>query len=78
MKREREDEMKSNRGAPSIFFMDLSKLSGSMSIIYLLGIVGFFVLIFYVLIAKLTNKPVDFNKQKRQDRATKKTSKSGK
>jgi hypothetical protein len=68
MKREREDEMKSQRGAPQIAFIDLSSMSRTGSILYILGIIGFFLLIFYILSTKLFNKPVDFNKKKRDER----------
>jgi hypothetical protein len=68
MKREREEELKSNRGAPSIFFMDLSSMTVATSLLYIGGIIAFFLVIFYVLIKKLTDKPVDFNKQKRTER----------
>ena len=78
MKREKEEEMRSNRGAPSIFFMDLSQLSGPASLLYVFSIIAFFALIFYVLIQKLLAKPVDFSKQKRAERATKRGSKQGK
>jgi len=60
MKREREEEMKQNRGAPAIFFFDLASMSGTMSLVYIGGIVGFFLIVFYVLINKLMAKPVDF------------------
>ena len=54
MKREKEEEMRSGRGqAPSIFFIDLSKLSGLGALLYVVGILGFFGLIFYVLINKI-------------------------
>jgi hypothetical protein len=62
MKREREDEMKQNRGAPNIFFMDLSSLSKTGVLLYIGGIVGLFIGIFYVLINKVIAKPVDFQK----------------
>lgn len=63
MKREREEEMKSGRGqAPSIFFFELSDMSTGMGLLYMLGIIGFFGVIFYVLINKLIAKPVDFTK----------------
>ena len=62
MKREKEEEMKSGRGAPSIFFMELSSLNSGVGLLYVLAIMGFFALIFYVLINKLMNKPVDFTK----------------
>ena len=74
MKREREEEMKANRGAPSIAFFELSSLSTSGKLLYIGGILGFFVIIFYVLIQKLMVKPVDFSKQKRVERWTKKNS----
>jgi hypothetical protein len=77
MKREREEEMKSNRGTPSIFFFDLAAMSPMMSLAYIFGILLFFILIFYVLISKLLNKPVDFAKQKKEERLGKKKS-SGK
>lgn len=79
MKREREEEMRSGRGqAPSIFFFELSDMGKGMAFIYILGIVGFFGVIFYVLINKLLNKPVDFTKQKKQEKGSKKSSnKSG-
>ena len=61
MKREREEEMKNTRGAPSIFFVELSNISSTVGILYMFGIIGFFGIIFYVLINKIINKPVDFN-----------------
>ena len=79
MKREREEEMRSGRGqAPSIFFVDLSTLSGFTGLLYVCGIIGFFGIIFYVLINKILAKPVDFNKQRKTDREQKKTSTSKK
>lgn len=60
MKREREEEMRSSRGAPSIFFVELSNISNTAGILYMFGIIGFFGIIFYVLINKIINKPVDF------------------
>ena len=69
MKREREEEMRSGRGqAPSIFFMDLGSLTGFGAVIYVAGILGFFAVIFYVLINKIIAKPVDFNKHKKLER----------
>ena len=77
MKREREDELKSGRGgAPSIFFFELSSMTTSMGLIYILGILGFFAVIFWALINKIAAKPVDFGKQKKLDRLQKKSSKS--
>jgi hypothetical protein len=35
------------------------------SLAYIAAIVAFFLLVFWVLVNKLLNKPVDFNKQKR-------------
>ena len=69
MKREREDEMKSGRGAPSLFFFELSSMTGKMGAIYMLAIIAFFGFIFYVLINKLLSKPVDFAKQKKLERS---------
>ena len=78
MKREREEEMKSARGGSlNIFFFDLASMSTSMSIVYLLGIMAFFGIIFWILIKKIMTKPVDFTKQKRSERQQKKASKSG-
>jgi hypothetical protein len=74
MKREREEELKTGRGAPSIFFFELSNMSTTMGLVYILGIIGFFAVIFYVLITKLLTKPVDFTKQKKQERMSKKSS----
>jgi hypothetical protein len=65
MKREREEEMRNTRGAPSLFFMELTNISTSAGLLYMLGIIGFFGIIFYVLISKILNKPVDFSKKKR-------------
>jgi hypothetical protein len=77
MKREREEEMKSGRGgAPSIFFFELSSMSTTMGLLYCLGIIGFFAVILWVLINKITAKPVDFTKQKKQERLSKKSSKT--
>lgn len=74
MKREREEEFRGRGTAPQIAFVDLSTLSGPTAALYILAIIGFFALIFYVLINKIMDKPVDFQKLKRQERATKKTS----
>ena len=75
MKRERDEEMKSGRGqAPSIFFFDLSEMGTGLGLLYSVGILGSFGLIFYVLINKLFTKPVDFTKQKKADRGSKKHS----
>jgi hypothetical protein len=65
MKREREEEMKTQRGSMQFFFYDISNMSASTTLLYVAGIVGFFAVIFYTLITKLFNKPVDFAKQKR-------------
>lgn len=78
MKREREEEMRSSRGAPSIFFFELTNMSTAGGLVYMMAIIAFFGLIFYVLINKLLNKPVDFTQQRRQERLSKKSSgKSG-
>jgi hypothetical protein len=61
MKREKEDEMKSGRGAPQIAFMELDSLRGATGLIYVTGIVGFFGVILYVLVNKVIAKPVDFS-----------------
>eukprot|EP00347_Sterkiella_histriomuscorum_P022242 403331173 len=74
MKREREEEMKNTRGAPSIFFVELSNISSTVGILYMFGIIGFFGIIFYVLINKIINKPVDFNQSKKQERSSKRSS----
>lgn len=75
MKREREEEMRSGRGqAPSIFFVDLSTVTGAAAALYIVGIIGFFGIIFYVLINKILAKPVDFTKQKKAERQSKKVS----
>jgi len=74
MKREREEEMRNTRGAPSIFFMELSNMSTSIGLLYMLAIIAFFALIFYVLINKILNKPVDFTTQKKIERQSKKRS----
>jgi hypothetical protein len=60
MKREREEELRAGRGAPAIFFFDLASMSTGMSLLYIFGIIGFFAIIFYVLVQKLLAKPVDF------------------
>ncbi len=78
MKREREEEMKNTRGgAPSLFFFELTNMSTSAGLLYMVGIIAFFGIIFYVLINKLMNKPVDFNTQKKQERQSKRSSQSG-
>lgn len=76
MKREKEEELKSQRGSVSFFFYDLGHMSAATKLLYLAGIIGFFVLIFYILMNKLVNKPVDFTKQKRQEKLQKKSSKT--
>ncbi len=65
MKREREEEMRTGRNAPSIFFFELTNMSTTVGLIYMFGIIAFFGLIFYLLINKIINKPVDFTSQKR-------------
>ena len=66
MKREREEEMRQGRGgAPSIFFFELSNMTTTMGLVYIMGILGFFGIIFWVLINKIMKKPVDFTKQKK-------------
>jgi hypothetical protein len=60
MKREKEEELRSQRGSMSIGFFNISNMSATMSLIYVAAIIGFFGLIFYVLITKLMAKPVDF------------------
>lgn len=75
MKREKEDEMKNQRGGVSILFTDLGNMSTATSLLYVGAIVVFFVLIFYILLNKLVNKPVDFTKQKRNEKLQKKSSK---
>ena len=71
MKREREEELKTQRGGASLFFYDLSSMSGPTGLIYVAAIVAFFGIIFYVLIQKLLSKPIDFQKQKREEREEK-------
>jgi len=76
MKREKEEEMRSNRGGgPQIAFLDLSSLSGFTALLYVGGILGFFGIIFYVLINKIMDKPVDFAKQRKIERQQKAGSK---
>jgi len=60
MKRERDEELRSGRGTPNIFFFDLASMSKMGSLVYVGSIVGLFVIIFYVLVNKLLAKPVDF------------------
>ena len=62
MKREREEELKAGRGTPSIFFFDLASMSTTGGLLYIFGIIAFFIIIFYVLVQKLLSKPVDFQK----------------
>jgi hypothetical protein len=69
MKREREEEMKTQRGGVSFFFFDLSNMTKATAGLYVLGIA----IIFYVMFAKLFSKPVDFTKQKKQERLAKKS-----
>ena len=68
MKRDKEEELRASRGSASIAFFDLANMSTAGKLMYLLGILGFFGFIFYVLINKLLVKPVDFTKQKRTER----------
>lgn len=77
MKREKEEEMRNQRGGVSFFFYDLSNMSGATGLLYIGGIIAFFGLIFYVMFSKLFIKPVDFKKKKQQERQVKKTSSSG-
>ncbi len=74
MKREREDEMRNTRGAPFLFFFELTNMSTTAGLLYMLGIIGFFGIIFYVLINRLLNKPVDFTQQRKQERLAKRGS----
>ena len=77
MKREREEEMRQGRGgAPSIFFFELSNMTTTMGLVYIMGILGFFGIIFWVLIKKIMKTPVDFTKQKKLERMAKKQSSS--
>ena len=62
MKREREEELKAGRGTPAIFFFDLASMSTTGGLFYILGIIAFFIIIFYVLAQKLLTKPVEFSK----------------
>jgi hypothetical protein len=63
MKREREEEMRTGRGtAPQIFFFDLNNLQGFTGILFILGVIGAFSIVFYVLFNKVIEKPVDFAK----------------
>ncbi len=75
MKREREEEMKNTRGAPSLFFFEFTNMSTSAGLLYMVGIIAFFGVIFYVLIQKIMNKPVDFNQKKKVERQQKRGSK---
>ena len=68
MKIEREEEMRTQRGNVNIGFYDISNMSGTSSLMYVGGLVVFFGIIFYILINKLLNKPVDFSKKKRIER----------
>lgn len=75
MKREREEEMRSGRGtAPQIFFFDLNNLQGFTGILFILVVVAAFAVVFYALIQKVVEKPVDFNKQRKIEREQKKAS----
>ena len=62
LKREREEELRSQRGSVSIAFMDVSNMTAATSLAYVGGLVAFFGIVFYVLVNKLFNKPVDFSK----------------
>jgi uncharacterized protein YbcI len=63
MKREREEEMRSGRGQPmQILFFDLKNLQGFTGIIFILAVAAAFAVVFYVLINKVIEKPVDFTK----------------
>ena len=68
MKIEREEEMRTSRGNVNIGFYDISNMSRTTSLMYVGGLVVFFLIVFYVLINKLLNKPVDFSKKKRVER----------
>jgi hypothetical protein len=57
-----------------LFFFDLSTMSGSTGLLYVGAIVAFFGIIFYVLIQKLLSKPIDFSKQKKEEKSAKKVS----
>ena len=78
MKREREEEMRNTRGAPSIFFLELDNISSTAGVLYMLGIIAFFGVIFYVLIGKILNKPADFGKLKKAERISKTSAKKSK
>ena len=75
MKRLSEEELRQGRGqAPQIFFFDLNNLQGFTGIMFILAVVGAFGVVFYVLINKVIEKPVDFTKQKKYEREQKKAS----
>lgn len=76
MKREREEEMRTQKGSVNIGFFDLNNMSTQASLLYVGGLVCFFGIIFYILVNKLLNKPVDFSKKKRVEREQKKSSKT--
>ena len=65
MKRENEEEARAQRGTVNLGFYDLSNMSSSASLLYVGGLMAFFGIIFYILINKLLNKPVDFSKKRR-------------
>ena len=51
-------------------------MTTTMGLVYIMGILGFFGIIFWVLINKIMKKPVDFTKQKKMERMAKKQSSS--
>ena len=76
MKRDSEDEARSQRGSVNIGFFDINNMSTQTSLLYIGGLVAFFGVILYILVNKLMDKPVDFSKKKRQERDQKRSSKT--
>jgi len=68
MKREKDEEMSSDRKSTKIGGIDLKHISGFNGVIYTVCILGFFIVIIYTLINKVFNKPVDFTKLKRMEK----------
>ena len=55
--------MRSGRGqVMQIMFFDLKNLQGFTGILFILGVVAAFAVVFYVLLNRVIEKPIDFAK----------------
>ncbi len=71
MKREQEEDIKSQRGSAQLFGFDLQDMSSQASLLYVGALFAFFGIVFYYLLNKLFTKPVSMTKQKRLNREAK-------